>query len=266
MRTLRPSPHPSRRPGAPCLLLAALLALAAGCVTGPNLRALNPDEAKIDVYADGTVHVLGEPVAMGDLSGIVERSSTGPADTILVRLHGDPTSPAFVELRRYVTDQMIRAGHYKFRFFSTPQASVATYDPRTGKSETSVSALPVRQLSGRELDAEAARMAAEIDAYAAGTYVSEAANRQPVEISQGRPEALAIAPKAVDARTGQGQAQGAKPLTQEESLRTRYLRQQRQLRVVGDLLRQRCRQRADGRGQGQRITDKIFHWITRSIL
>ena len=116
MRTLRPSPHPSRRPGAPCLLLTALLALAAGCVTGPNLRALNPDEAKIDVYADGTVHVLGEPVAMGDLSGIVERSSTGPADTILVRLHGDPTSPAFVELRRYVTDQMIRAGHYKFRF------------------------------------------------------------------------------------------------------------------------------------------------------
>lgn len=230
MRTLRPSPHPSRRPGAPCLLLTALLALAAGCATGPNLRALNPDEAKIDVYADGTVHVLGEPVAMGDLSGIVERSSTGPADTILVRLHGDPTSPAFVELRRYVTDQMIRAGHYKFRFFSTPQASVATYDPRTGKSETSVSALPVRQLSGRELDAEAARMAAEIDAYAAGTYVSEAANRQPAEISQGRPEALAIAPKAVDARTGQGQAQGAKPLTQEESLRTRYLRQQRQLR------------------------------------
>ena len=40
----------------------------------------------------------------------------------------------------------------------------------------------------------------------------------------------AIAPKAVDARTGQGQARGAKPLTQEESLRTRYLRQQRQLR------------------------------------
>ena len=158
--TFRTSTRPSPARRAPCLLFISLALLLAACVSGPNLRALNPDEAKIDVYADGTVHVLGEPIAMGDLSGIVEHSSTEAADTILIRLHGDPDSPEFVELRKYVTDQMIRAGHYKFRFFSTPQASITTYDPRTGKAETSVSGLPVRQLSGREIEAEAQRMSA----------------------------------------------------------------------------------------------------------
>ncbi len=225
-------PHNRRRRAARARACAlALGLLAAGCAAGPNLRALNPGEAKIDVYPDGAVRVLGEPVAMGELSDIVARSSTAPADTILVRLHGDPDSPAFQELRKYVTDQMIRAGHYKFRFFSTPQASVTTYDPRTGKAETAVADLPVRQLSGRELEGEAARMAADYDAYQAGTYVSEAANRQPGKVSQGRPDALAIDPKALDVKTLPGQAkEAAKPLDDEASLRARYLRQQRQLR------------------------------------
>ena len=226
----RTCPSPARR--APCLLFTSLALLLTACAAGPNLRALNPDEAKIDVYADGTVHVLGEPVAMGDLSGIVKDSTTQPADTILIRLHGDPDSPAFTELRKYVTDQMIRAGHYKFRFFSTPQASITTYDPRTGKAETTVSGLPVRQLSGREIEAEAQRMNADYDAYSAGTYVSEAANRKPSQISQGRPDALAIAPQAVDLKTSPGAAKASpdKPLDDEATLRARYLRQQRQLR------------------------------------
>lgn len=230
--TFRTSTRPSPARRAPCLLFISLALLLAACVSGPNLRALNPDEAKIDVYADGTVHVLGEPIAMGDLSGIVEHSSTEAADTILIRLHGDPDSPEFVELRKYVTDQMIRAGHYKFRFFSTPQASITTYDPRTGKAETSVSGLPVRQLSGREIEAEAQRMSADSDAYSAGTYVSEAANRKPSQISQGRPDALAIAPQAVDLKTAPGAAKAApaKPIDDEDSLRARYLRQQRQLK------------------------------------
>ena len=230
--TFRTSTRPSPARRAPCLLFISLALLLAACVSGPNLRALNPDEAKIDVYADGTVHVLGEPVAMGDLSGIVKGSTTQPADTILIRLHGDPDSPEFTELRKYVTDQMIRAGHYKFRFFSTPQASITTYDPRTGKTETSVSGLPVRQLSGREIEAEAQRMSADSDAYSAGTYVSEAANRKPSQISQGRPDALAIAPQAVDLKTAPGAAKAApaKPIDDEDSLRARYLRQQRQLK------------------------------------
>lgn len=230
--TFRTSTRPSPARRAPCLLFISLALLLAACVSGPNLRALNPDEAKIDVYADGTVHVLGEPVAMGDLSGIVKGSTTQPADTILIRLHGDPDSPEFTELRKYVTDQMIRAGHYKFRFFSTPQASITTYDPRTGKAETSVSGLPVRQLSGREIEAEAQRMSADSDAYSAGTYVSEAANRKPSQISQGRPDALAIAPQAVDLKTAPGAAKAApaKPIDDEDSLRARYLRQQRQLK------------------------------------
>lgn len=230
--TFRTSTRPSPARRAPCLLFISLALLLAACVSGPNLRALNPDEAKIDVYADGTVHVLGEPVVMGDLSGIVKGSTTQPADTILIRLHGDPDSPEFTELRKYVTDQMIRAGHYKFRFFSTPQASITTYDPRTGKAETSVSGLPVRQLSGREIEAEAQRMSADSDAYSAGTYVSEAANRKPSQISQGRPDALAIAPQAVDLKTAPGAAKAApaKPIDDEDSLRARYLRQQRQLK------------------------------------
>ena len=230
-------PHRPPRPafGAFCALLA--LGLLAGCGgSGPNLRALNAREAKIEVFPTGEVRVLGERIEMGELSEVVKNSSTQPQDTVLIKLHGDPDSPEFVTLRKYVTDQMFRAGHYKFRFFSTPQASVSTYDPRTGKTQTTVSDMPVKIYSGSELHAEADRLAAEREAYKAGTYVSDAAGRKAV-VTQGRPEELEIegetmqdeAVPAPRAQTPQAQRAAEVP-AENLSLRERYLRQQRQLR------------------------------------
>ena len=93
-------------------LIAAIAAMMlAGC-TGPTLRALNPREAKIDVYPTGEVRVYGEPIALRELEGVVRSSSTRPQDTILVRLHGDPESAELTQMRRLITDQMIRANHY----------------------------------------------------------------------------------------------------------------------------------------------------------
>lgn len=221
--------------GAFCALLA--LGLLAGCGgSGPNLRALNAREAKIEVFPTGEVRVLGERIEMGELSEIVKNSSTQPQDTVLIKLHGDPDSPEFVTLRKYVTDQMFRAGHYKFRFFSTPQASVSTYDPRTGKTQTTVSDMPVKIYSGSELHAEADRLAAEREAYKAGTYVSDAAGRKAV-VTQGRPEELEIEGETMQdeavpaplAQTPQAQRAAETP-AENLSLRERYLRQQRQLR------------------------------------
>lgn len=229
--------HRPPRPafGAFCALLA--LGLLAGCGgSGPNLRALNAREAKIEVFPTGEVRVLGERIEMGELSEVVKNSSTQPQDTVLIKLHGDPDSPEFVTLRKYVTDQMFRAGHYKFRFFSTPQASVSTYDPRTGKTQTTVSDMPVKIYSGSELHAEADRLEAETKAYKAGTYVSNAAGRKAV-VTQGRPEELAVDPEtmkdeavpAPQATTPQAQRAAEAP-AENLSLRERYLRQQRQLR------------------------------------
>ncbi len=224
--------------------LLALCALLVGCASGPSLRALNPDEAKIDVYPSGEVRVFGEPVPLGELSGVVKASATEPADTVLIRLHGDPDSPEFLELRRYVTDQMIRGGHYKYRFFSTPQASVTTIDPRTGRAETYVSERPIEILSGSAMTADIDRMKAERDAYANGTYVSEVAGQKPV--AEGRcPEELGVKPQVVggmppaaDGRkpretnvtpaSSQALPSARKPSTQQESLRERWRRQQLQ--------------------------------------
>lgn len=227
------------------LPLLALGALVAGCASGPSLRALNPDEAKIDVYPTGEVRVFGQPISLGDLSGIVKSSDTQPSDTVLIRLHGDPDSPEFVELRRYITDQMIRGGHYKYRFFSTPQASVTTIDPRTGKAETHVSEQPIEILSGASMDANIDRMKAEKKAYEEGTYVSEAAFRKPV--AQGeRPEELNVKPQivggttlTVDGRKPKENAASRTPAAElpqnlrkrastQESLRERWRRQQLQ--------------------------------------
>ncbi len=221
--------------GACCALLA--LGLLAGCAgSGPNLRALNPREAKIDVYPNGEVRVFGEPIEMGELSEVVKNSSTQPQDTVLIRLHGDPDSPEFVTLRKYVTDQMFRGGHLKFRFFSTPQASFSTYNRLTGETSTDVLDPSIKiQFSGAELHAEADRLAAEREAYAKGTYVSDAIGRRTV-VTKGRPEELKI-----DGETMQDEAVPAPQATTPQarradapdenlSLRERYLRQQRQLR------------------------------------
>ena len=224
--TTRP-PRPAF--GAFCALLA--LGLLAGCGgSGPNLRALNAREAKIEVFPTGEVRVLGERIEMGELSEVVKNSSTQPQDTVLIKLHGDPDSPEFVTLRKYVTDQMFRAGHYKFRFFSTPQASVSTYDPRTGKTQTTVSDKPVKIYSGSELHAEADRLAAEREAYKAGTYVSNAIGRRSV-VTKGRPEELKIDGETMqDEAVPAPQARRAEAPAENLSLRERYLRQQRQLR------------------------------------
>lgn len=230
--TTRP-PRPAF--GAFCALLA--LGLLAGCGgSGPNLRALNAREAKIEVFPTGEVRVLGERIEMGELSEVVKNSSTQPQDTVLIKLHGDPDSPEFVTLRKYVTDQMFRAGHLKFRFFSTPQASLSTYNRLTGETSTDVLDPSIKiQFSGAELHAEADRLAAEREAYANGTYVSDAIGRRTV-VTKGRPEELKIdgetmqdeAVPAPQATTPQ--ARRAEAPAENLSLRERYLRQQRQLR------------------------------------
>lgn len=230
--------HRPPRPafGAFCALLA--LGLLAGCGgSGPNLRALNAREAKIEVFPNGEVRVLGERIEMGELSEVVKNSSTQPQDTVLIKLHGDPDSPEFVTLRKYVTDQMFRAGHLKFRFFSTPQASLSTYNRLTGETSTDVLDPSIKiQFSGAELHAEADRLAAEREAYKAGTYVSNAIGRRSV-VTKGRPEELKIdgetmqdeAVPTPQATTPQAQRAAEAP-AENLSLRERYLRQQRQLR------------------------------------
>ncbi len=214
-------------------LLPLFLAVSlVGCAAGPSLRALNPAEAKIDVYPTGEVRVFGEPVPIAELKDIVRSSDTEPSDTVLIRLHGDPESPEFTELRRYLTDQMIRGGHYKFRFFSTPQASVATIDPSTGKTETYVSGLPVTILSGEAMHAEINRMEAEQKAYEDGSYVSDAVGRQPVAVGE-RPVDLKIAPQAVQEAASQPASVPKKGANaSQESLQERWRRQQQHRRVA----------------------------------
>ncbi len=210
------------------LLLLGALGLA-GCASTPSLRALNPDEAKIDVYPSGAVTVFGEPIELGDLSSLVRASDTHPEDIVLIRLHGDPDSPALTEMRKYVTDQMIRGGHYKYRFFSTPQASVTTIDPKTGRAETYVSDKPVKILSGDEMAAEVDRMAAERKAYADGSYVSDAAGLKPVKVGN-RPDELKLIPQEVDVQTPATPAAKPAPAREQDALREAWKRQQRQRR------------------------------------
>lgn len=175
------------------IALAAFAAMAiAGC-TGPTLRALNPREAKIDVYPSGEVRVYGEPIALRELEGKVRNSSTRPQDTILIRLHGDPESAELTQMRRLITDQMIRANHYKFNFFSTPLATVQTYDPVTKRTETFAEDVVMGESSTERAVADVERLIAETEAYREGTYVSEAVQAKPVAIAVGeKPEELKV--------------------------------------------------------------------------
>ncbi len=213
-------------------LLGFLALLMAGCAAGPSLRALNPNEAKIDVYPTGVVKILGEPVALAEISTVVRESATEPSDTILIRLHDDPDSPAMQEMRKIVTDLMIRANHYKYRFFSTPRASVTTYDRQTKKAETFVSDQPVEVLSGAEIQSEIQKIQAERAAYENGTYVSDAIGREPVASGE-KPEELSVKPTYVGgSRPKQTPATRtpAKPSSQQ-SMRDAYRRQQQQRRT-----------------------------------
>ncbi len=219
-----------------CLALGLLTCLLAGCAAGPSLRALNPDEAKIDVYPTGEIRVFGEPIALDELSTIVENSATEPGDTVLIRLHDDPDSPEMLQLRRIVNDQMSRANHYKYRFFSTPRASVTTYDRHTRKAETFVSEQPVEELSGAALEAYVQQMEREKQAYNDGTYVSDAVGRKPVATGE-RPEDLSVKPMYVGGsrpKRSRNATPEVAPTTQprtqssQESLRDAYRRQQQQ--------------------------------------
>ncbi len=205
-----------------------------GC-TGPTLRALSPDEAKVDVYPSGEVRVYGKPIKMGELSSLIRRSSTRPQDPIFVRLHGLADAPEMVELRQYVTDQMMRAEHYKFSFFSTPHATVTTLDPVTGKASTLVSEQPLEVLTGDASLRDIERLKAEQEAYEEGHYVSPAVGRRPVAVGTP-PEALCVQAR-VGAESRQTSVVRTNPaaesreasaeVSDEDELREAWRRQQR---------------------------------------
>lgn len=223
----------ARRVGSLAGLLAALLLGTAGC-TGPNLRALSQRDAKIDVYPDGTVHVLGEPVELDNLAGIVRRSATREADTILIRLHGDPESPELTRMRRFVTDQMIQAKHFKFNFFSQPLATVQTYDPTTRRMETYALKQPVETLSRESARADVDKLIAETEAYSKGTYVSEAVDQKPVAIAVGsKPEELSNQGRALAEAQSPADKKAAETgeKSSQEAMREAWKRQQRGQRI-----------------------------------
>ncbi len=182
------------------IAVLALLAVLTGCVTGPSLKALNPNEAKIDVYPTGEVRILGERVELKDIHTVVANSATGPEDPILIRLHGDVDSPEMQLLCKVLTDQMIRAEHYKYQFFSTPKATVTTTDPLTGKTEVFVSNQPVEILRGEDAQKNFKQLLKETEAYRDGTYVSDAAGRKPVETTDKPLDELKVNPTYVGDR------------------------------------------------------------------
>ncbi|MGN0891425.1 MAG: hypothetical protein ACI4W7_07225 [Candidatus Spyradenecus sp.] len=217
------------------IALVAFAAMAiAGC-TGPTLRALNPREAKIDVYPSGEVRVYGEPIALRDLESTVRRSSTRPQDTILIRLHGDPEGPELSRMRRLVTDQMIRANHYKFNFFSTPLATVQTYDPVTKRTETFAEDVDLGEASTERAVADVQRLMDETEAYREGTYVSPVVQAKPVAISVGdKPEELKVGGELLEEAKAPAAAKpavkptAAKPAQPSQAdLREQWKRQQR---------------------------------------
>lgn len=175
----------------PSLCLTLLLC---GCASIPSLRAINSREAKIDVFPSGEIHVLGEAIAPKDLGKIVKQSDTKETDVILIRLHDDPDSPAMLAMRKLVAKQMILSGHSRYQFVTMPHASVTTYDKQTGRAETYTDPNPTKLLTGKDIREEIEQMEADAKAYKDGSYVSEAAERDPTERSDGRPEDLAIHP------------------------------------------------------------------------
>jgi len=215
--------------------LAALCLLCAAC-TGPSLRALSPDEAKIDVYPSGEILVCGEKTPLKDLARVVRHSTTRAQDPIFIRLHGNADSPEMLRLRKQISRQMVQAEHYKFNFFSTPHATVTTTDPRTGQSQTFISeqALPI--LKGDDAVRDVERLQAERAAYAEGTYVSTAAGLSPVATTSKPPEALSVNPQVETpppppSPLAQPSANPAPapepPPSDEEALRAKWRRQQR---------------------------------------
>lgn len=202
----------------PCFLFLCTTFLF-GCASTPSLRASNEREAKIDVYPTGEIHVLNEPISPRDLNKIVRQSETNPKDVVLIRLHGTADSPEMLAMRKLVSKQMNLSGHTRYQFVTMPHASVTTYDKQTGKAETYTDPNPVKHLTGAEIRKEVEEMEAEAKAYEEGTYVSEAADRDPTERSNERPEDLAVRPTYDGKQIREG-------VNSQQSLKDRWKKQQ----------------------------------------
>lgn len=221
-----------------------------GCSSpGPSLKSLNQREAKIEVWPDGTMFVHGEKVPIDNLAEVIKNSSTAPSDPIFIRLNDDVDSIEMQNIRHRINDQMVRCGHYKYAYFSAPQASVSTLDKKTGKYTTIKQRGIIEAASGEAMHREIDRMEAEANAYEAGTYRSDALNldvQQQHVIIESEAEALAHTAEDLSAselRRLSSRRKGATPkknatavvnpsensedLTSEEALRKAYLRQQR---------------------------------------
>jgi hypothetical protein len=233
------------------LLGAVIFFTLVGCSSPtPSLKSLNHREAKVEVWPDGKMLVHGEPAKIEDLAEIIKGSSTQPGDPIFIRLNDDIDSFEMQNIRHRINDQMVRCGHYKFAYFSAPQASVSTLDKKTGNYNTVKQAGLVHATSGEEMHREIDRMAAEAKAYEDGSYVSNAlnlnANQRDViveseaealkhraedlsrdelsRLSQKRTAATRKESINVLTPTRAGQATST---TSEDDLRKAYLRQQR---------------------------------------
>lgn len=228
--------------------------LMTGCTgPGPSLKSLNQREAKIEVWPDGSMFVHGEKVSIDNLAEVIKNSSTAPNDPIFIRLNDDIDSLEMQNIRHRINDQMVRCGHYKYAYFSAPQASVSTFDKKTGKYRTVKQVGIVETTSGESMHREIDRMEAEAKAYEAGTYRSDALNlnvqHQNVIIES---EAEALDTRAEDLSAEElarlslrSKATLSKPiektdvkpinkeseaLASEDDLRKAYLRQQRRQR------------------------------------
>lgn len=227
-----------------------MLVFAIGCAgPGPSLKSLNQREAKIEVWPDGSMYVHGKKEPIEALAKIIKNSSTAPSDPIFIRLNDNVDSIEMQNIRHRINDQMVRCGHYKYAYFSAPQASVSTLDKKTGTYTTIKQAGIVEATSGSAMHREIDRMEAEAKAYKDGTYVSDALNLNPNRhqvIVETEAEALSTRAKDLSEselnrlsshRTTVTQtpheksvatpSKPAEELSSEEALRKAYLRQQR---------------------------------------
>lgn len=159
-----------------CMAFLFLLFFLGCAAPHPSLKALNPKEVKVEVWSNGKMHIHGQEVLIDDLATYIENSTTEPRDPILICLYGDVDSYEMQMIRHRINDQMVRCKHFKYMYFSAPQASVSTLDAKTGTYTTYRQAGFVEASSGLEMHEDIYRFEAEQKAYQSGTYVSDALN------------------------------------------------------------------------------------------
>ncbi|MBQ9694690.1 MAG: hypothetical protein IJV69_08040 [Kiritimatiellae bacterium] len=168
------------------LALCGTVLLQCGCASGPSLRSVDTEDAKIVVTEQGQILVHGEPVPLRDLHMVIADSDTESDDLIIVQLPGGSESEEMQRLMRAISREMTFARHYKYSFSTPPKAYTETFDKQTGTTEVFVSGQAVRRLENvAEKEAEVRRMQAEEAAYQQGTYVSDA-SQKPVSVFKGR--------------------------------------------------------------------------------